>query len=72
MHSQRNRCESRRTGKACSRGCFPGSPSVRRSARSIIKGQIASTGFDVHANLQKISRCQVGSVPAGGRQSNEN
>ena len=46
MHSQRNRCGSRRTDKVCSRGRFPGSFSVQRPARSVIKGQIASVGFD--------------------------
>lgn len=46
MHSQRNRCGSRRTDKVCSRGRFPGSYSVQHPVRSVIKGQIASVCFD--------------------------
>lgn len=51
MHSQRNRCGFRRTDKVCSRGRFPGSQSVRRPARSVRKGLIASVGFDAQAKL---------------------
>lgn len=46
MHSQRNRCGSCRADKVCGRGRFPGSFSVQRPVRSVIKGQIANVGFD--------------------------
>lgn len=46
MHSLPNRGESRSIDQVYSTGCFPGSPAVRRSVRSIVKGWIASAGFD--------------------------
>lgn len=51
MHSQRNCCGSCRADKVCSRGRFPGSYSVQRPVRSVIKGQIASVGFDAQAKF---------------------
>lgn len=47
MHSQRNCCGSCRADKVCSRGRFPGSFSVQRSARSVINGWIVPVGFDM-------------------------
>ena len=41
MHSQRNRCGSRRADKVRSRGRSPGSYAAQRPARSVIKGLIA-------------------------------
>ena len=45
MHSQPNRCGSRRADKVRSRGCSPGSFSAQRPDRSIIKGQIAEAAL---------------------------
>lgn len=45
MHSQRNRCGSRRTDKVRSRGCSPGSFLAQRPDRSIIKGLIAKAAL---------------------------
>ena len=46
MLSLPNRGESRNPDKVRGTGCFPGSPAVRRPARSIIKEWIVSAGFD--------------------------
>ena len=51
MHSQLNCRESRDTDKVRSCGCFPGSHARRRSDRSIIKGWIATAGFDAEAKI---------------------
>ena len=47
MLSLPNRGEFRSPDKVRGTGCFPGSPpAIRRPVRSIIKGWIASAGFD--------------------------
>ncbi len=47
MQSLPNRGEFRSPDKVSGTGCFPRSHAVRRLDRSITKGWIASTGFDV-------------------------
>ena len=71
MHSQPNGRGSRRPDKVCCRGRFPGSSSVQRPVRSVIKGQIANAGSAAGAKLQEISGGQVRLVPCRRRQSNE-